>query len=159
VDDWVYSPGLPANLVEIESDLFAKVDELREAWMNGGDVSTIPFNDYSTHEKLHLIRGLEGIDTDQMAELDKAFGLTNSTNAEVQCVWYEKAIGSGYSDAYDATGDFLVNVGRRKFLTPLYKAMKENGKLEMAKDIYSKARPNYHAVSKNTMDDLLGWSQ
>ena len=28
---------------------------------------------------------------------------------------------------------------------------------EMAKNIYKKARGNYHAVSTNTLDKLLGW--
>jgi len=157
VEDWVYSPGLPSNLVQIESDLFANVDEQRKTWINGGAVDAIPYGTYSTHEKLHLLRGLEDLSQTQMQTLDNAFGLTNSTNAEVQCVWYGKAVEFGYSEAYPAMENFLINVGRRKFLTPLYKAMKENNELAMAKDIYGKARENYHAVSKNTMDDLLGW--
>ena len=52
---------------------------------------------------------------------------------------------------------FLVEVGRRKFLTPLYRAMKETDNLDMARDIYRKARPGYHAVATGTMDELLDW--
>lgn len=157
VQDWVYSPGLPSNLVEIESDLFEKVDGHRAAWLSGGEVNAIPYATYSTHEKLHFIRGLEGLSQEQMSVIDIEFDLTNSTNAEVQCVWYQKAVESGYDKAYPAMEEFLVTVGRRKFLTPLYSAMKDHNELELAKSIYDKARPNYHAVSKNTMDDLLGW--
>ncbi|MCB0568058.1 MAG: leukotriene A4 hydrolase C-terminal domain-containing protein, partial [Phaeodactylibacter sp.] len=66
------------------------------------------------------------------------------------------AIGNGYaSQIRPQIEAFLVRVGRRKFLTPLYRAYKENGQLETAKEIYEKARPNYHAVSRNTMDKLL----
>jgi len=53
--------------------------------------------------------------------------------------------------------DFLISVGRRKFLTPTYTALKESGKMAMAKEIYKEARPNYHSVSKQTMDELLGF--
>ena len=52
---------------------------------------------------------------------------------------------------------FLISVGRRKFLTPTYTALKESGKMAMAKEIYKEARPNYHSVSKQTMDELLGF--
>jgi len=48
-------------------------------------------------------------------------------------------------------------VGRRKFLTPLYKGLKETNQLELAKKIYNKARPNYHSVATHTMDELLGY--
>ena len=50
---------------------------------------------------------------------------------------------------------FLTKVGRRKFLTPLYRALKENGQLSQAREIYEQARANYHAVSRNTMEELL----
>ena len=47
-------------------------------------------------------------------------------------------------------------MGRRKFLTPLYKAMVETGQKAMADAIYEQARPNYHSVATGTMDELLG---
>ena len=51
---------------------------------------------------------------------------------------------------------FLVRVGRRKFLSPLYRAFVESGQKEAALKIYEKAKPNYHAVSRNTIDQILG---
>jgi len=54
--------------------------------------------------------------------------------------------------------DFLVTVGRRKFLQPLYEelAKTEDG-LALAKKIYKRARPNYHSVSSGTIDEILDW--
>lgn len=156
IDAWVYGPGLPPDLVTIESDLFEKVDSHRDDWLASGTTDQIPFDLYSTHEKLHFIKGLpEDVTQQQLGSLDEAFDLTASTNSEVQCVWYEKSIKADYEPAYAATESFLINVGRRKFLTPLYKAMKNSGKEDMALNIYEKARSNYHAVSTNTLDDLL----
>ncbi len=56
----------------------------------------------------------------------------------------------------DALENFLVNVGRRKFLIPLYKALinSPEGKI-LAEKIYKKARPNYHFVSTVTIDKML----
>ncbi len=54
--------------------------------------------------------------------------------------------------------EFLMDVGRRKYLEPLYKELKKTPQgLELAKSIYAKARPRYHAMSQGTIDELLGW--
>ena len=65
---------------------------------------------------------------------------------------------SQHTPAYERLETFLVNVGRRKFLTPLYKAMVETGQKTLADAIYRQARPNYHSVATGTMDELLGHS-
>jgi hypothetical protein len=39
---------------------------------------------------------------------------------------------------------------------PAYRALKETKQLDWAKDIYAKARPNYHAVARQSVDALLG---
>ena len=51
--------------------------------------------------------------------------------------------------------DFLTRVGRRKFLMPIYSALLEGEKQELARSIYEKARPGYHAVSRESLDVLL----
>ena len=91
-----------------------------------------------------------------MEELDAAFKFTDSGNSEIQCEWYQHAIASKYSIAYPALEKFLVGVGRRKFLKPIYKELaKTPDGLAMAKEIYKKARPGYHAVSYQTIDGIL----
>ncbi|MDX5347579.1 MAG: leukotriene A4 hydrolase C-terminal domain-containing protein, partial [Hymenobacteraceae bacterium] len=85
---------------------------------------------------------------------------TNSGNSEILAAWLLHAIRHDYKAADQALENFLVKVGRRKFLTPLYKALKERPEgLKRALEIYSKARPNYHAVSTNTLDELLNYKQ
>jgi hypothetical protein len=52
--------------------------------------------------------------------------------------------------------NFLIHTGRRKFLTPLYKTMLENeGWKEFAKETYKQARPRYHTVAVQTLDELF----
>ncbi|HYF35248.1 MAG TPA: leukotriene A4 hydrolase C-terminal domain-containing protein, partial [Prosthecobacter sp.] len=64
---------------------------------------------------------------------------------------------AGYAPAAPALERFLIRVGRRKFLVPLYKALMktEAGQAE-ARRIYALARPNYHAVATSTFDELIG---
>ena len=77
-------------------------------------------------------------------------------NNEVLFAWLEQAVRSHHKPAYERLETFLIHVGRRKFLTPLYKAMVETGQKAMADAIYVQARPNYHSVATGTMDELLG---
>ena len=119
--------------------------------------NTITSN-WSTHEWLHFIRHIPTtIDRASLKKLDDAFGFSNSGNSEIQAAWYELSIKNGYflENNLAQIESFLINVGRRKFLTPLYRALKESGHLKIAQDIYQEARPNYHSVSTATMDALL----
>ena len=94
---------------------------------------------------------------ERMADLDATWSIGSTGNNEVLFAWMEQAVRSQYSPTYPRMEQFLIEVGRRKFLTPLYKAMKETDQLEMALDIYGKARDGYHAVATGTMDELLDW--
>ena len=106
---------------------------------------------------MHFINSIPAeITTDQLSALDEAYALSASGNSEISAAWFQPTIAAGYEAVYPKVESFLISVGRRKFLTPTYKALIEAGQEQMAKDIYAKARPNYHAVSRETMDALLG---
>jgi hypothetical protein len=53
----------------------------------------------------------------------------------------------------------LINVGRRWYVSTIYEAYKSNNKVEEALTIYNKARPNYHSMTTNTIDNLLGFQK
>jgi leukotriene-A4 hydrolase len=157
IEGWVFSPGLPENHVKPTSERFAQVEETYKAWKNGKPAAQLNTKDWSSHEWLHFIRMLpEQMSQQQMQDLDKAFNFTNSGNSEVLAAWFIHAINNNYSTADKALETFLTNVGRRKFLVPIYKALAatpEGKKKALA--IYAKARPNYHAVSTVTLDEML----
>jgi hypothetical protein len=51
---------------------------------------------------------------------------------------------------------FLMRVGRRKFIVPIYKILMEKPSTQpLAKRIYQKARGNYHPVAVLTLDELV----
>lgn len=158
---WIYGTNLPSDVPVIESDRFSKVEEQLNSWYEGIEASSLVTNEWSTHEWLHFLRKMpKNLSNTQMAELDKTFGFTTSGNSEILAQWFEISIHNKYEVANDSLRSFLISVGRRKFLAPLYEALAstEEG-LKMAKEIYAEARPNYHAVSYNTIDQLLGWQQ
>jgi hypothetical protein len=92
----------------------------------------------------------------QLKKMDQAYRFSESGNGEILDIWFEKAIRGGYSaEILDRIEDFLVHIGRRKYLLPLYKAFKATGQIETARRIFNRARPNYHFVSASTVEQLL----
>lgn len=159
VNEWVYEKGIPSNISKVYSDKFTIVEKSIENYTKDGLIEKIPYAGWSTHERIHFIRHLPKVmEIPKMQALDKAFGLTASGNSEILAEWFKVCIANNYSDAYVKLEEFLVNVGRRKFLRPLYAEMikTEAGK-KMAMEIYKKARPNYHSVATGTMDAMLNW--
>lgn len=157
IDEWIFGPGIPGNVTRISTEKFAIVDKAVELVKNNYDPKQLTIADWSTHEWLHFIRQLPlENENGLMKKLDDEFNFSTSGNSEILAAWFEVSIKNGYSNNILTNIEkFLVSVGRRKFLTPLYRAFKEKGQLEIARDIYKKARPNYHSVSTQTMDKLL----
>jgi len=158
VEAWIYGPGLPADAPQPSSDKFDLVTQQMTAFISGTSAAELTTDNWSSHEWLHFVRAIsEDLSVEKMAELDEAFGFTKSGNSEVLAAWLEQSISRQYTPAYARLEEFLINTGRRKFLMPLYKALilTDEGK-EMAKAIYAKARPNYHFVSYDSIDELLG---
>ena len=159
IDLWVYGPGIPANCPKAETPLFKRVESAMADWLAGKSLATLPTEGWNTHQWLYFLRSLEdGTTPAQMAALDAAYHFTQSGNTEIQCEWYKHAVRHGYEPAYAAMEGFLTSVGRRKFLTPLYREMMETeASKKMALAIYQKARPTYHPISYMTIDGIVGW--
>jgi aminopeptidase N len=162
LDQWIYSSGLPEGHPIPESTRFDSVDSIRVAWIDGLiSAADLPATEWSTHEWLHFLRGIpENAGKERLADLDQAFKLTDSKNSEIAAVWFEKAIENDYQVAFPQLETFLMKVGRRKFLKPLYTKLAETPEHKIwAEKVYAKARGNYHAVSVNTIDEILGWEK
>lgn len=157
VEKWVYGPGLPNNAPKPKSERFAVVEKAAQQFLDGNTLANPEvFRAWTTHEWLHFIQQLpDDIGTEKLAFLDKAFDFSQSGNSEILAAWFRPAIMNKYKPAYPKIESFLTTVGRRKFLTPTYRAMKESGQIDWAREVYAKARPNYHAVAVETMDELL----
>lgn len=161
VKAWVYGPGLPESFPDVNSSRFENVETAVGKWTAGTPSDELNTAEWTTHEWLHFLRNLPSdLSTEKLAELDHAFGFTNSGNNEILAAWFQHTIRNGYSAADSAVEAFLISVGRRKFLTPTYEALIEvDPSKEKARAIYTKARPNYHSVSTGTMDALLDWNE
>ncbi len=157
IENWVFGPGIPDNIAKPHSDAFEKVDQQLQSWLSGQPVNHLNTKNWTTQHWLHFLRNLpEKLSTGQMTALDKTFHFTQTGNSEILCEWLLHTIPNHYEAANPALEHFLTSQGRRKFLEPLYKKLAETPEgLDMAKRIYQKARPGYHAISQGTIDKIL----
>lgn len=161
VSAWVDGQGLPDNCPQLASSRIERVDETLNAWVLGNiSSSELPWNEWLYQERYRFLSNLpDNISADRLAELDNAWDINNTGNNEVLFAWLEQSVRSKHVPTYNRLRTFLVNVGRRKFLTPIYKALVDTDQRPLALDIYREARPNYHSVSTGTMDELLAWAE
>lgn len=160
VETWVYSAGLPEGFKAPRSERFQQVDHQRLSFFSGGkSAEQLKTNQWTSHEWIHFLRGFpQSISQSEMAELDRVFHFSQSGNSEILAQWLVNAIHADYQPAYPALEQFLITVGRRKFLTPLYKELAKTPEgLKRARAIYAQARPNYHSVSVGTIDEIVEW--
>jgi leukotriene-A4 hydrolase len=154
---WVYSEGLPADCPQPASTRFKKVDEVIAGWNAEKPLKKDVAKNWTTHEWLHFLKNLpDTLSQQQMKDLDSFGGFTQSGNSEILTAWGVLSIRNNYTPMDPKVEAFLINTGRRKFLSPLYNELvkTETGR-HRALAIYERARPNYHFVATNTFDKLL----
>ncbi len=158
VERWVQQAGLPTDAPVPDSALFAAVDAELAKWRSGTTPRALTTGGWATQQWLRFLSGLGTPAAERLAELDEAFGFTRSGNSEILSAWLALATRNGYHAVDRRLDLFLMTVGRRKFLKPLYEAvLASDGGKERALAIYGKARPRYHAVSQRTLDAMLGY--
>ena len=162
VEEWVRAPGLPADAPRPASAAFDAVETAAARWAAGAvRAAALETAAWTTHEWLHFLAVLpDRLARARMAELDAAFGFTASANAEIAHQWLLVAIRNTYRPADARLERYLLEIGRRKLILPLYAALAAapDGR-ERALAIYRRARPGYHPIATGSIDSLLGWDE
>lgn len=160
VEEWIEKAGLPANAPQPQSDAFAKVETQASNFVSGkAAAKDIQTKMWTTQEWLHFLKSLpENLSAEKMAELDRAFNLTKVGNSEIAFQWLMMAINNNYKPADARLEEFLVGIGRRKFVRPLFmELVKTPEGTRRANEIYARARAGYHPITQATVDQILNW--
>ena len=155
--EWIFEPGLPANVVKPDPQAFAQVDAAVHAYATG---NTIPgaFPGWSAAEQMRFLDNIPKERTAaQLAALDDTLGLSEAGNNEVLFLWLELALANRYDPAVPRAEKFLSEIGRAKFVRPLFAVLMEQGEWgrPIAKRIYAQTRDGYHAVTRGGVDRLM----
>ncbi|MCP1728545.1 aminopeptidase N [Natronospira proteinivora] len=158
VREWIYEPGMPEGYPVPRSEAFERVDALSEQWLaDEAGISDIREADWHALQWIYFLNNLpEELSRARLDALDEAFDLTGSANYEIAAAWLEIAIRNDYGPAMDRLEEFLMEVGRMKFLSPLYSALAEtDAGREKAEAIYEQARAGYHPLGRETVEAIL----
>jgi aminopeptidase N len=156
LDEWLYGAGVPASAKRVTSPRLAGLDAQRDAWLSGElPTASLATKNWIAIEWMHFLNDIDGKATAaQLKELDQAFGLARTGNNEVAFRFYLAAVKAGY-DVRAPLKSFLLSVGRKKFVLPLYTALLKNpADRDWALALYKEARPHYHPDTQKAVDKL-----
>src|SRR5690606_17966155 len=101
--EWIFEPGLPANVPPARSLRFEQVDAQVAALEEGTAPRQLETEDWSTHEWLRFLRALpDSMSNADLRALDRAFGFTRSGNSEIAFAWFRIAVRNRYEPALPA---------------------------------------------------------
>jgi leukotriene-A4 hydrolase len=158
VKAWIKEPMLPADAPKPTSDAFKLVDQSKAAWLNNDiKLSDIVTKEWTVHEWLYFINNLpKDVSMKHLKALDAEYNLTQSSNNEIAHAWLLLNIKRGNNAVNKRLERYMVEIGRRKLIVPLYKALLEKKRNHrFVKAIYKKARPGYHPLAQGTVDALF----
>jgi len=155
---WVYQPGIPTAASLPESPRFAMIDAARHDFLAGDlDAAGLAAQAWNTQEWMYFLDRLPDLaPLEKLEQLDAAWQLTGTPNAEIGMRWYVHAIAAGYQAAWPAAGEHMRRIGRLYLTTPLYKALARTpAGLAYAEQVYAAAAPGYHPLTQAAVAAIL----
>lgn len=142
---WIDGHGIPANAPVSRSALLDAIESLGGA-VPEADVAA----KWSPTEWLLYLESIPHEVSRSTAEkLDARFDLTRKTAYEVLCAWLLVAIRAGYAPAWPRAEALLGEVGRMKFLKPLYRALMDHPEtVAIARRAFERNAASYHPIAR-----------
>lgn len=149
---WIDGPGLPASYWKPESARLAAVEKVAGRVPTADEAK----NWSATEWQLYLERMPRPSPVDVCKDLDAKYALTISKNAEVLVSWLILACESGYSAVLPRVEELLGQIGRMKYLKPLYRALVERDETkQLAHDLFERFCATYHPIAQQTLRGVL----
>jgi leukotriene-A4 hydrolase len=156
INAWIYGPGIPKNFPGVISEELTQVEKLAQQ-LNKGDITVkdLKVGHFTTQHWLHFLRSLKSLEINTIIEMENRFQLS-SQNAEIACDWFLVSLNNGYFDIKEPLKNYLLTIGRRKFVAPLFRAIVKHPEMKAwAKEWYPEARKMYHSITYQTVDEIL----
>lgn len=157
---WTEGTGIPPDAYEPVSNIYMKIVALANEFKLGRMPRDDEVADWQGQEwELYLENVPKSVEASQVLALDERYGLSESKDYEVKVAFLQLAISSKCRDYYGTVEKTLKEVGRMKYLRPLYTALvqgtgKEEGKI-LAKRVFAEARDCYHPIAQGVVASIL----
>ncbi|KAG2400997.1 Leukotriene A-4 hydrolase-like protein [Vigna angularis] len=155
---WTEGTGIPPDAYEPDSTIYKQIVSLANEFKNGRIPREDEVADWQGLQwELYLENLPEPIEASQLVELDSRYKLAESKDYEVKTAFLKWAISCGCKTYYNEVEKTLKEVGRIKYLRPLYTALmsgNEDDKV-FAKTVFSEARESYHPIAQSVVEGIL----
>jgi leukotriene-A4 hydrolase len=158
VKDWVYGTGIPKDAPLPDSPRFDKIDQERSAFLDGKlSADKLDAKGWNTQEWMYFLNRLPDITPlAKIQQIDAAWHLTGTPNAEIGMRWYTHAIAAGDKAVWPAAADHMMRIGRLYLTLPLYQALATTPDgLTYAEKVYAKAKPGYHPLTQQAVEAIF----
>ncbi len=154
---WIRGEGVPANAPAFASARLDQVKGLAEGWASGARPDAAAAADWSAVDwQIYLQNLPRDIGREGCAWLDDTFDLTQAGNSEILCSWLGLAVGNGHEPAYARAAEFVGQVGRMKYLKPLYTALHGNRATRpLAAETFAGHAAGYHPIARGGIERIL----
>lgn len=156
--EWLNQPGVPASAPMPAAPWFDVVDAARADFLAGKrPAAALEAKGWITQQWLHFLNELPAdLKADRLAELDAAYNLSQTKNAEIAMRWFLAGIRANYEPIREPLRAHLIGIGRRKLMMPLWAELAKTpeGK-RWATEVYAVARPGYHPIAQASVDEVL----
>jgi len=148
---WIDGEGVPAGAPVARSSRLEQVEVLKT------ELPSPAAKEWSPWEwQVYLNHLPRPAPAELLAALDERFQLTEAANPEVLVAWLTVAIRSGYVPAVRRAETLLGEVGRMKYLKPLYAALIAGpGTRSLAEAWAQRYRKRYHVIAAAGVEALL----
>jgi leukotriene-A4 hydrolase len=156
-EQWIHQPDLPANAPVFASARLEMLEGLAKSWSDGTRPEVADAAKWSPEDWQIFLQALPGkLMTEDCAWLNDNFKLNDQGNSEILCNWLQIAINSSFEPAYDRAASFLSEVGRMKYLKPLFNALHSNENTkELAARVFADNADSYHPIARGGLERVL----
>jgi aminopeptidase N len=158
IDAWLYGPGLPATMPAVPTGVFDVLDRAARDWREGKIATAdLPAKDWVPMEWTRFLDEQPAdLPDEKVAELRSTFYLGAVGNAEISLSWLQLVVRTKYEPAYPDLETYLTQTGRWRLVSTLFTDLARTPEgLALARTIYEKAKPGYHASIRDEVERLL----
>ncbi len=156
-EEWIHQPGLPANAPVFASARLEKLETMAKGWSDGMRPDMAEAKAWTPEDWQIYLQALpDSLAQEDCAWLNENFDLNAHGNSEILCSWLQIAINSSYEPAFDRCASFLGQVGRMKYLKPLFTALHANADTrELGAKVFAANADGYHPIARGGLERIL----
>jgi leukotriene-A4 hydrolase len=156
--EWVYGAGIPKDAPIPDSPRFDAIDKERAAFLAGKlSADKLDAKGWNTQEWMYFLDRLPDVTPlGKIKDIDAAWHLTGTPNAEIGMRWYVHAIDAGDKDVWTAAAEHMQRIGRMYLTTPVYKAFARTPQgLVVAEKAFAESKSGYHPMTQDAIEGIL----